>query len=129
MGVSGLVARTLVLALAIGTASTLAHAATSGSVQAPSGAAGSATAADSGAPDEAAYKAAYQQAQTLAQQSLDEHAGWTTTGDTLKQAQKAAASGDYRRATALAGHAAALARLSIEQAKEQETAWKAAVVR
>lgn len=53
---------------------------------------------------------------------------WTTADDALKAAQKAAAAGDFDTAVKEANNAEALAKASIAQAKEQATAWKAAVI-
>lgn len=85
--------------------------------------------AATGHASKATYEDAYRHAKTLAQQALRDDAAWTVTAPTLKQAEKAAAEGDYDHAEALADRAAALAELSMQQAKEQETAWKAAVLR
>jgi hypothetical protein len=54
---------------------------------------------------------------------------WTTTADELKAAAKAAADGKFDDAVKLAQQAEALANASIAQAKEQEMAWKDAVIR
>lgn len=54
---------------------------------------------------------------------------WTTTEETLTAARKAAAAGDFDAAVTAAQQAQALARASIAQAKEQETAWRDAVIR
>ncbi|HUD89702.1 MAG TPA: hypothetical protein VMR17_24860 [Xanthobacteraceae bacterium] len=54
---------------------------------------------------------------------------WTTTEDALAAARKAAAAGDFDTAVAAAQRAEALAKASIAQAKEQETAWRAGVIR
>jgi hypothetical protein len=54
---------------------------------------------------------------------------WTTTEQTLAAAKKAAAAGDFDTAVAQANRAEALAKASIAQAKEQDTAWKAGVIR
>ena len=54
---------------------------------------------------------------------------WTTTEQTLAAAKKAAAAGNFDTAVSEAKHAEALAKASIAQAKEQQDAWKAAVVR
>jgi hypothetical protein len=70
----------------------------------------------------AAAEAANNEAGTLKNQ-------WTTTAQTLTAAKQAAAARDYDKAVALAKHAEALAKASIYQAKEQEEAWKAAVIR
>jgi hypothetical protein len=54
---------------------------------------------------------------------------WTTTEEVLTAAKKAAAAGDFDTATGLANHAEALAKASIAQAKEQQDAWRAAIIR
>jgi hypothetical protein len=54
---------------------------------------------------------------------------WTTTEQALAAAKKAAAGNDYDTAVKQAQQAEALAKASIAQAKEQETAWRDAVVR
>ena len=68
-----------------------------------------------------------------AAQSAEKEAGalknqWTTTEQVLAAAKKAAAAGDFDGAVNQAKQAEALAKASIAQAKEQETAWKAAVI-
>jgi hypothetical protein len=54
---------------------------------------------------------------------------WTTTEQALAAARKAAAAGNFDAATDAAGQAEAMARASIAQAKEQQEAWRAAVIR
>ena len=54
---------------------------------------------------------------------------WTTTADALKDAQAAAATGNYDQAVKLAAQAEALAKASIAQAKEQAAIWSQAVIR
>jgi hypothetical protein len=54
---------------------------------------------------------------------------WTTTGQAIAAAKKAAEAGKFDDAVKLAQHAEELANASIAQAKEQETAWTKAVVR
>jgi hypothetical protein len=54
---------------------------------------------------------------------------WTTTEDVLTAAKKAAAAGDFDTAVNDAKQAEALAKASIAQAKEQDEAWKAAIIR
>ena len=54
---------------------------------------------------------------------------WTSTQDAIAASQKAAGAGDYDEAVRLAERAKAMAVRSIEQAKEQSTAWRDAVVR
>ena len=70
----------------------------------------------------AAAEAANKQAGALKNQ-------WTTTAQALAAAKKAADARHYDEAIELAKHAEALAKASIYQAKEQEEAWKAAVIR
>jgi erythromycin esterase-like protein len=53
---------------------------------------------------------------------------WTPTEDALAAAKKAAAAGDFDTAVREARRAEALAKASIAQAKEQQEAWKAAVI-
>ena len=77
---------------------------------------------------QADFDAAY-----AAAQSAEKGAGalknqWTTTEQVLAAAKKAAAAGDFDSAVSQARQAEALAKASIAQAKEQETAWKAAVI-
>jgi hypothetical protein len=54
---------------------------------------------------------------------------WTTTGQAIAAAKKAAEAAKFDDAVKLAQHAEELANASIAQAKEQETAWTKAVVR
>jgi hypothetical protein len=54
---------------------------------------------------------------------------WLPTEQALAAAKKAAAAGDFDTAVAQAKRAEALAKASIAQAKEQNTAWKAGVIR
>lgn len=81
------------------------------------------------ASTEADYKTAL-----AAAESAEKDAGalknqWTTTEQTLAAAKKSAAAGDFDAATIAAEKAEALAKASIAQAKEQEKAWRAAVIR
>jgi hypothetical protein len=54
---------------------------------------------------------------------------WLPTEQALAAAKKAAAAGDFDAAVAQANRAEALAKASIAQAKEEDTAWKAGVIR
>jgi hypothetical protein len=68
-----------------------------------------------------------------AAQSAEKDAGalknqWTTTEQVLAAAKKAAAAGDFDSAVSQAKQAEALAKASTAQAKEQDSAWKAAVI-
>jgi hypothetical protein len=74
------------------------------------------------------FKAAYAAAEATNREAETLRNQWTVTADALKQAQKAASSGNYDEAVRLAKQAEALARASVAQAKEQAEAWKAAVI-
>ena len=74
------------------------------------------------------FKSAFAQAEAASKQAVSLKTGWTTTAGELIAAQKAAEAGDYDRAVALARHAEALAKASVAQADEQETAWTQAVI-
>jgi len=54
---------------------------------------------------------------------------WIPTEQALAAARKAAAAGDFDTAVAQAKHAEALAKASIAPAKEQQSAWRAGVIR
>ena len=54
---------------------------------------------------------------------------WIPTEQALTAAKKAAAAGDFGTAIAQAREAEALAKASIAQAKEQQDAWKAGIIR
>jgi hypothetical protein len=54
---------------------------------------------------------------------------WIPTEQALAAAKKAAAAGDFDAAVSQARQAEALAKASIVQSKEQDTAWKAGIIR
>jgi hypothetical protein len=54
---------------------------------------------------------------------------WIPTEQTLAAARKAATAGDFDAAVAQAKEAEVLAKASIAQAKEQQSAWRAGVIR
>jgi hypothetical protein len=81
------------------------------------------------ASTEADYKAALAAAEVAERAAGDVKNQWTTTEQALAAAQKAAAAGDFAAAVSTANNAKALAEASIAQAKEQQDAWKAAVIR
>ena len=54
---------------------------------------------------------------------------WIPTEQALAAAKKAAAAGDFDAAVVQAKEAEALAKASIAQAKEQQSAWRAGVIR
>ncbi len=78
---------------------------------------------------EADFKAALAAAQAAEQQAAALKNRWTPTEQALAAAKKAAAANDFDTAVKQAQHAEALAKASIAQAKEQQDAWKAAVLR
>jgi hypothetical protein len=75
----------------------------------------------------AEYEAVYAQAQA-AHKEAGAHK-WLVTREALNKAKAAAEKGSYDEALAQARQALELAQRSIEQGKQQQTAWKIAVVR
>lgn len=80
------------------------------------------------AADQAEFQSVYAAAQQAEQQAGALRDRWTPTEAALKQARQAAEAKNFDSATSLAHEAEALARISIEQARSQETAWRDAVV-
>jgi hypothetical protein len=80
------------------------------------------------AADATQFKAAYAAAVAANREAGALKDQWTTTTAALKEAEAAAAAGQYDAAVRLARHAEALAKASIAQAKEQNAAWRAAVI-
>lgn len=74
------------------------------------------------------FKAALTKAEAANKQAGALKNQWTATSAELKAAQAAAAAGNYDEAVKHAQEAEALANASIAQAREQETAWKQAVI-
>lgn len=81
------------------------------------------------AADQAQFQTAYAAAEQAEHQAGMLHDRWTPTEAALKEAREAAAAQHYAEATALARKAEELAKLSIAQARQQQTAWRDAVVR
>jgi len=84
-------------------------------------------------PAQAAGSQADFDAALKAAQDAENEAGalknrWIPAEQALAAAKKAAAAGDFDTAVKDANRAEALARASIAQAKEQETAWQALVI-
>jgi len=75
------------------------------------------------------FKAALAKAEAANKHAAEIKNQWTTTGQAINAAKKAADAGKFDDAVKLAQHAEELANASIAQAKEQETAWTKAVVR
>lgn len=70
------------------------------------------------------YESAYEAATTVHEEVVARQNEWLTTNNVLAAAEKAAAAGNYDKATTLAHKAEELAQLALQQAKHQETAWK-----
>jgi hypothetical protein len=81
------------------------------------------------ASTEADYKAALAAAEAAEKDAGASKNRWTTTEQVLAAAKKAAAANDFDTAVKQAQKAEAMAKASIAQAKEQDEAWKAAVIR
>ena len=81
------------------------------------------------ASNEADFKTALAAAETAEQDAGALKNQWIPTEQALAAAKKAAAAGDFDAAVAQAREAEALAKASIAQAKEQQTAWRAGVIR
>ena len=79
--------------------------------------------------DETQYKSALAAAEVANKEAGTLKNQWTTTSQALAAAKQAAAAGEYDKAVGLAKQAEALAKSSIAQAREQEEAWRAAVIR
>lgn len=75
------------------------------------------------------FKAAYAKAEAAGKQAHALKNEWTITSKVLKAAKAAADAGKFDDAVKQAQEAEALANASAAQAKEQETAWKDAVIR
>jgi hypothetical protein len=80
------------------------------------------------ASTEADFKTALAAAEAAEQEAGGLKNQWIPTEQALAAAKTAAAAGDFDTAVAQAQAAEALAKASVAQAKEQQTAWKAGVV-
>ena len=81
------------------------------------------------ASTEADFKTALDAAEAAEQDAGALKNQWIPTEQALAAAKKAAAAGDFDAAIAQAEQAEALAKASIAQAKEQQSAWRAGVIR
>jgi hypothetical protein len=81
------------------------------------------------ASTEADFKTALAAAETAEQDAGALENQWIPTEQALAAAKKAAAAGDFATAVAKAKQAEALAKASTAQAKEQQSAWRAGVIR
>jgi hypothetical protein len=77
------------------------------------------------ASSEADFQAAYAAASAAEKEAGHLRNQWTTTESTLAAAKKAADTGNFDHAIALAKEAEALAKASIFQANSEKDAWKA----
>jgi hypothetical protein len=75
------------------------------------------------------FNAAYAKAEAASKEAVALKTLWTTTVETLKAAKDAAGAGKLDDAIALAKKAEALAEASVAQAREEQRAWKDAVIR
>jgi hypothetical protein len=81
------------------------------------------------ASTEAEFKTALAAAEAAEQGAGALKNQWLPTEQALAAAKKAAAAGDFDAAVVEAKQAEALAKASIVQAKEQQSAWRAGVIR
>ncbi|HWX84157.1 MAG TPA: hypothetical protein VNZ48_11225 [Xanthobacteraceae bacterium] len=87
------------------------------------------TGAAQAASNQADFKTALAAAEAAEQDAGALKNQWIPTEQALAAAKKAAAAGNFDAAVTQAREAEALAKASIAQAKEQQTAWKAGVIR
>lgn len=81
------------------------------------------------AATQAEAEAAFAAAQAAENEALAAKAAWIPTETNLTTARKALDASNWDAAKAAADEALALAKLSIEQANEQKTAWRVEVFR
>ena len=81
------------------------------------------------ASDEETFKAAYAAAAAARKAAAQAGYEWRDTRKMLRQARKLAKKGEYAKAVELANRARRQGELGLIQAEEQESAWKAAVVK
>ncbi len=78
---------------------------------------------------EKSFDASYEAAEAARKNAASMNYEWRDTGKMLKMAKEAAATGDYETAEKLARKAEMQGKMAVVQAKEQEQAWQAAVVK
>jgi len=81
------------------------------------------------AATQAEAEAALAAAHEAESEAIAAKAAWTSTETALSNARKALAAGKWDETKAAADEAIAQAKLSVEQANEQKTLWRNAVVR
>lgn len=81
------------------------------------------------ASDAAAFKAAYEAAATTRKAAANAGFEWRDMKKMLRQARKLAKQGEFEKAIELADRVRRQGELGLIQAKEQESAWRAAVLK
>ena len=81
------------------------------------------------ASDEATFKAAYEAAAAAQKSAVEVGFEWRDTKKMLRQASTLAKKGEFAKAVALANQARRQGELGVMQAEEQETVWRAMVVK
>ena len=81
------------------------------------------------AGDAETFKAAYEAAVEARKAAAAVGFEWRDTKKMLRQAKKLAEKGEYEKAVRLANKAKRQGDLGVQQAEEQETAWRAAVLK
>ena len=81
------------------------------------------------AASEASARASLAAAKSEEAKAIAAQAAWTATVTAIAAADKALSAGDFETAQQQADEALALARRSIQQAEEQKSVWRDAVVR
>ena len=81
------------------------------------------------ASDEATYKTAFEAALTARRAAAEAGFEWRDTRKLLRQARSLAKKGEYAKAVELVNRARRQGELAVMQAREQEAAWRAAVLK
>ena len=81
------------------------------------------------ADDAEAFKAAYEAAEAARKAAAKLGFEWRDTRKMLRQARDLAKKGEYAKAVELANRARRQGELAVMQAREQEAAWRAAVLK
>ena len=81
------------------------------------------------AADAAAFEAAYEAGDAARKAAAEVGFEWRDTKKMLRRARKLAEKGEYEKAVALADRARRQGESGVLQAEEQETAWKAMVLK
>ena len=81
------------------------------------------------ADDAATFEAAYEAGEAARKAAAEVGFEWRDTRRMLRNAKRLAGKGEYAKAVKLANQAKRQGELGVMQAREQETAWRAAVVK